>query len=331
MGTQFSAPWAGSPITTSQQYRDRYRPTQPDMIDDSIGGTALQVSNSGNTAVAVNLGSAIIQGAYYNLSGSSEILPVNANGGGSNRFDIVVLTYDAGFNPPCRVRIVQGTPGAGLPAINRSFTGYWDMPLAHFEKQPGGNIVNIVDRRHFSDGTGGIVGMDVTWAPFAPNRTGARFLEWASTKTYYWTGSQWQHTNTLGNWNSYTPTWTSTGTAPSLGNGSLTGRFCVLDNKTIAFQAHLVTGGTSTYGSGNYRLSTPPGFNAVTTYEQFVNGKAYDASANLAYMGQGNLGTAGVSLMQFTNGGALQSANATQPFTWASGDHLRVHGIYEYA
>lgn len=331
--TEYAAPFSGTTIATSQQYRDRYRPTQPDMIDDSYGGTALVVSNAANVNVNIANGAAVVQGASYALTAGPHVLPVAANGGGSNRFDIVCLTYDGATSPGVRLRTIQGVAGSGLPALTRSLTGIWDCPIAHYEKQPGGNLVNLVDRRHFSDGSGGIIGASVSWAPLAPQRIGASFLEWSTGRSYVWDGAAWVLSNSIGGWTTYTPTWSSTGTQPALGNGSIAGRYAVLPNKTIAFSAHLVTGGTSTYGTGNFRLSTPPGFNARTTEEQCVNAKAFDSSAGLAYIAQGNLGTGGVCLIQGASGasGVLQSMNATTPFTFATGDHLRCMGVYEYA
>src|SRR5689334_24629467 len=125
MATETAVPFVGSAITTSQQYRDRYRPTQPDMIDASYGSTALAVANSGNTAVTVQNGGALVQAARYDLTSGPLSLSVAANGGGSNRFDIVCLTYDSSHSPPVYARIVQGTAGAGLPALTNSATGVW--------------------------------------------------------------------------------------------------------------------------------------------------------------------------------------------------------------
>lgn len=332
MGTEFAAPFSGTPITTSQQYRDRYRPTQPDMVDDNYGGTGLQCSNSANTAISVAIGQAVVQGGYYSLTGSAQSLAVAANGGGSNRFDIVCLTYDSASSPPIRLRIVQGVAGSGLPALTRSLTGVWDMPLCHYEKQPGGNIVNLVDRRHFTDGSGGIIGANVTYAPLAPQRTGARFTEWATGREYVWNGSSWVLFNQIGGWTAYTPAWTASTTNPTLGNSTINGWYAVLDNKTIAVQAHLIIGSTATFGAGNYRLSTPPGFdaNVVSPREQFIMSKCYNGS--VAYIGQAVLGTAGYGLLQFQlDSTGFRSSSPTVPFTFASGHHLRMMGVYEYA
>jgi hypothetical protein len=196
MATEYAAPFVGSPITTSQQFRDRVRPTQQNMVDDTYGGTALAVTNNGNIAVNVANGPAIVQGSRYELTGGPLSLAVAANGGGSNRYDVVCLTYDAAHNPPVYARIVQGTAGAGLPALNSSVTGVWDFPLADYEKQPGGTIVNIRDRRKFSDGAGGIVmadPADTALYPHAP-RIGENVTRWPSGAVATWDGTAWETT-----------------------------------------------------------------------------------------------------------------------------------------
>lgn len=56
---------------------------------------------------------------------------------------------------------------------------------------------------------------------------------------------------------SYTPTWgVVSGTAPSIGNGSLTGSYAQF-GKLVVGHIRLVAGSTTTYGSGTYTLSLP--------------------------------------------------------------------------
>jgi hypothetical protein len=165
------------------------------MID---GGTALAVTNSANTAVSIANGGAIIQAARYDLTAGPLVLAVATNAAGSNRFDIVCLTYDATHSPVVYLRIVQGTAGAGLPALTNSASGVWDFPIAHYEKQTGTNlIINIRDRRKFADGAGQTVGLDDTtgtlgvgWFPPAP-RIGQVQRFWPSGNSYVWDGTAW--------------------------------------------------------------------------------------------------------------------------------------------
>ncbi|MFF3300975.1 hypothetical protein [Streptomyces sp. NPDC002908] len=57
-------------------------------------------------------------------------------------------------------------------------------------------------------------------------------------------------------WSTYTPTWTSSGTNPSLGNGTLTGRYIKI-GRTCTASILLTTGSTTTYGTGTYLFSLP--------------------------------------------------------------------------
>ncbi len=150
MATEYAAPFAGSVIATSQQFRDRNKMLGPDGIDADPTSTAGLVSDGGaGASVNIQNMTALVQGAMYQLTAGPLNLPVAANGGGSNRFDRVVLTYDAAATPGIRARIVQGTPGAGLPALTFNATGIWDMPLAQYEKTPAGTIINMIDCRRF--------------------------------------------------------------------------------------------------------------------------------------------------------------------------------------
>lgn len=158
MATEYAAPFAATVIGTSQQYRDRNKMLSPDGIDALPSDTAGAVSDGGaGTSINIQNLTAIIQGSMYQLSGGPLNLPVAANGGGSNRFDIVALTYDASHSPGIYARIIQGTPGAGLPAMTFNASGVWDHGIAHYEKTPAGAIVNLVDRRKFLDRQGGIL------------------------------------------------------------------------------------------------------------------------------------------------------------------------------
>ena len=57
-------------------------------------------------------------------------------------------------------------------------------------------------------------------------------------------------------WSSYTPTWYTTGTAATIGNGTLAGRYQSI-GRTIVGEIRLVFGSTSVRGTGTYRFSLP--------------------------------------------------------------------------
>ena len=57
-------------------------------------------------------------------------------------------------------------------------------------------------------------------------------------------------------WITYTPTWTSSGTAPVIGNGTLSGRYSISGN-TVNLVINLIAGSTTTFGTGGQSFSLP--------------------------------------------------------------------------
>ena len=53
-----------------------------------------------------------------------------------------------------------------------------------------------------------------------------------------------------GAWVAYTPTWTSAGTPPAIGNGTLVGKYWQL-GKTIGVRISLIAGSTTTFGNSS--------------------------------------------------------------------------------
>jgi hypothetical protein len=195
--TEVATPTLSSLTPTTSAYRTRYSPHQPDMVDGALGGSTLQVTNSGDTAVNIANGGAVVQALRYDLTGGPMVLAVDTNPSVGNRFDIIALTYDASHSPPVYLRTIKGKAGTGLPALTNSTSGVWDFPLAHYEKQQNGSLVNLRDRRKFGDGAGGTVGSDdatgtsgVGWFPPAPviGQT-QRFLP--TGNAYTWNGTAW--------------------------------------------------------------------------------------------------------------------------------------------
>lgn len=122
-------------------------------------------------------------------------------------------------------------------------------------------------------------------------------------------------------WTPYTPSWTSSGTAPSLGNGTLIGSYNII-GQTVVGAARLIMGSTTTFGTGNYFISTP----FTLFFPSFVNGMAYDSSAGQLYIvgGQFDTGTRW-SFIDTAKPGVVVSN--TTPFTWAQSDELRLNFV----
>ena len=128
----------------------------------------------------------------------------------------------------------------------------------------------------------------------------------------------------------FTPTWTSSGTAPAIGNGTLSGRYFRIQQIVIA-EYLMLPGSTTTFGTGQYYWSLPitartPLFQAGTA----GYGRVYDQSAGATYICNTlflSSNTSRISLIW--NGGGV--VGQTAPFTWANGDEASFYAVYEAA
>ena len=127
----------------------------------------------------------------------------------------------------------------------------------------------------------------------------------------------------------YTPAWTSTGTAPALGNGTITGRY-LRAGDLIVVKVHLTMGSTTTYGTGDWRFSIPA--NAVGLYWRGV-AEFIDTSASTGYGGACRIeSSTTISVFSYAVSGSLIAeafVAATIPYTWANTDQLRLTLAYE--
>ncbi len=123
-------------------------------------------------------------------------------------------------------------------------------------------------------------------------------------------------------WTSYTPTWSSLGTQPALGNGTLTGYYRQT-GKWVEVQISLTMGSTTTYGTATYQFLLP--VTAVRTNQ----------IGSSALLDSGTADKAGSAyLIDTTHVVPLSSSGgvtATVPHTWATSDQIRIHISYEAA
>jgi hypothetical protein len=133
-------------------------------------------------------------------------------------------------------------------------------------------------------------------------------------------------------WTSYTPTWTSDSSTPSIGNGSLTGRYKQI-GKTVFFNLKLVYGSSTTGGAGAWMFGLP-----VTAYDANYQFAASILNNGLAWYGAIGNGSYKNSTSYFTL--ITQNDTATTvwggvgqiaPFNFGTGDTMTVSGSYEVA
>lgn len=129
----------------------------------------------------------------------------------------------------------------------------------------------------------------------------------------------------FGAWTSYTPAWTASGSAPSLGNGTLTGSYLQVQKLVIA-KAQFAAGSTSTFGTGTYYISLP--VTAVSASGHiYGTGVVYDSSPAAFYTGVVRQNTT-TKLEMVTDAGYV---GQTSPITFAQNDEIRVLIVYEAA
>lgn len=131
-------------------------------------------------------------------------------------------------------------------------------------------------------------------------------------------------------WTNYTPAWTSTGTAPVLNNGTVTGRYMKI-GRTVLCYINLTFGSSTTYGSGNYNLSLP--FTAASSGVSMVGSAHYLGTDR--WVGQIVISSAATTCSAFFPNGTADVRTvfmtSNKPETLASGGQLRLAFVYESA
>ncbi|WP_060952388.1 hypothetical protein [Streptomyces hygroscopicus] len=132
-------------------------------------------------------------------------------------------------------------------------------------------------------------------------------------------------------WTTYTPTWTAANTNPSLGNGTLIGRYLKV-GLTCTAHINLTMGSSTTYGSGNYSWALPfPSANTGCTYI----GHAHLLSGSTRWMGQFVISPASTTASPFFPANATTTTaafmQATVPTVLAATHQLRITVTYETA
>lgn len=129
-------------------------------------------------------------------------------------------------------------------------------------------------------------------------------------------------------WTSYTPVWSSSGTQPTLGNGSLTGAYNQ-QGSMITVRIHLTLGSTSTVGTGAYRFTLPAGgqLNSLLTALFKDTSLSTRASGSVELVSTGATG----DNMRINVDGNTGVVGATIPVVPANGDEIIICGTYEAA
>lgn len=124
---------------------------------------------------------------------------------------------------------------------------------------------------------------------------------------------------------SYTPAWTSSGTGPSLGNGTLSGFYWQF-GKLVIGKLKLAIGSTTSGGTGNWYWSLPVTAISSVGYQEPIGDAVIKQAAASTATAVINSTT---TLQILTNSGTI--VGSTVPAAWSSGQSLYVQFQYESA
>lgn len=139
-------------------------------------------------------------------------------------------------------------------------------------------------------------------------------------------------------WTTYTPSWTAASVNPSIGNGTLQGRY-VKAGRLVLVEIQMLAGSTTTFGTGGYTFTLP--FSArSSSNKQALYGSLFDSSLGTAVTSiwpiAGILGLASSTSLDLAGlptgaGNSYRVVNSSNHFTLATGDRIDIGGVYEAA
>jgi hypothetical protein len=117
-----------------------------DLLVTAVGGASIDDTvEAGSAWVAVDLNGA--EGMYYVENDAAVVMTIAANGAGSSRIDrIIASVYDSqyiGAADQWAIEVVQGTAGAGVPAVPDSTRSGW-LELAQVTVPASGGTPSVV-------------------------------------------------------------------------------------------------------------------------------------------------------------------------------------------
>jgi hypothetical protein len=151
-------------------------------------------------------------------------------------------------------------------------------------------------------------------------------VNWTQSGTFNWVeiGGIFSSNNTTVP-TAYTPTWTSSGDAPAIGNGTLTGHYTKL-GKRVDARIALTFGNTTDPGTGMWFLGLP----FAAGYTGDVGLVGLDNVGNESWTGMARTAATSTSVYMTTTSGDVLAAlvGAAVPFAWGDTDVLTINISY---
>jgi hypothetical protein len=123
-------------------------------------------------------------------------------------------------------------------------------------------------------------------------------------------------------WTSYTPSWIASGTAPSLGNGTLQGTYLQV-GKIVYVIISFKAGSTTTFGTGTWSFSLPFFMKTLGAGAMGFPGGGYAEDFAVAGYSLQSVVTGGNTVFTQTTAGA--DISPTVPFTWGTNDFFNIY------
>jgi hypothetical protein len=138
-------------------------------------------------------------------------------------------------------------------------------------------------------------------------------------------------------WTSYSPTFSASGGGAAVGNGTITAKYNDF-GKQRTLHIRMVMGSTTTYGTGQFLFTAPPGSpaNARSVGVAYFQATAHpdnpddpnNATRNADYTGACLFSG---SFIACKSNGATSNIDHSIPFTWMTGDEIALQITYEIA
>jgi hypothetical protein len=125
---------------------------------------------------------------------------------------------------------------------------------------------------------------------------------------------------------SYTPAWTSTGSAPAIGTSAITAKYRRSVDSDLVYVAFRITFAGATFGTGDYRFSVPVAASA-SAIEYATGSATLVDTGTTSRPGTVRFASSTTVLIDGTTGGVGQLS----PHTWANTDIVIASIMYEPA
>jgi hypothetical protein len=159
-------------LTTQDQWRLLAGILQHDGVIGVPGGPDLQPSlNATTRQVILAVGAAWVRGVVRPPQAVNDVVAIPA-ASSQDRIDRVVMRYDHAATVAANIvrpTVLPGTPSAtpSPPALTRSSSGFYDIPICQYRASSNGAVSQLVDERRFTGPGGGAVPALSTQPPAA--------------------------------------------------------------------------------------------------------------------------------------------------------------------